>query len=49
MFVNGRGPSGGAGGPSDYETLSAYSVSTQNGVKITLPAWSVVNMAVEKK
>jgi hypothetical protein len=49
VFVNGKGPSGAAGGPADYATLNANSSSTQNGIKITLPARSVVNLAVEKK
>lgn len=49
VFVNGKGPSGAAGGPPDYATISAYRAPTKNGIKITLPARSVVNIAVEKK
>ena len=49
VFVNGKGPSGVSGGPADYTSLLAYSATTQNGIKITLPARSVVNLAVDKK
>lgn len=49
VFVNGKGPSGVSGGPVDYTSLLAYSATTQNGIKITLPARSVVNLAVDKK
>lgn len=49
VFVNGTGPSGVAGGPDSYATLKAYSASAQQGVKVTLPAMSVVCLVVEKK
>jgi aspartate 1-decarboxylase len=49
VFVNGKGPSGAAGGPVDYPTLKAYSASAQNGIRVTLPARSVVNMMIDKK
>lgn len=49
VFVNGKGPSGASGGPADYATLTAYAASTQNGIKINLPARSVVHIAIDKK
>lgn len=49
VFVNGRGPSGVSGGPGNYSSLRAYSATTQNGIYITLPAMSVVNVIIEKK
>ncbi|MFD2889185.1 alpha-L-arabinofuranosidase [Chitinophaga cymbidii] len=48
-YVNGAGPSGIAGGPDNYATLKAYGAGTKNGVKVTLPAMSVVYLVVEKK
>jgi aspartate 1-decarboxylase len=49
VFVNGKGTSGVAGGPEDYANLKAYSATTQNGIKVTLPARSVVNVMIDKK
>ena len=49
VFVNGAGPSGGAGGPADYAAVKAYAASAQQGVKVTLPPLSVVCMVVDKK
>ena len=49
VLVNGKGPAGAAGGPLDYKTLSAYSASAQNGIRVTIPPRSVVNLVVEKK
>ncbi|MGV3587704.1 MAG: hypothetical protein ACO1OF_11920 [Adhaeribacter sp.] len=49
IMVNGSGPAGVAGGPANYATLKANSALTQNGIKVTLPARSVVNVAVDKK
>ena len=49
VFVNGKGPAGIGGGPSDYETLKAYSASAVNGIRVTLPPRSVVVMAIDKK
>lgn len=49
VFVNGEGPSGAAGGPVNYKTIKAYSATSQNGIKITLPARSVVCLVIDKK
>ncbi len=49
VFVNGKGPDGISGGPSSYATLNAYSAVTKNGVKVALPARSVVYVVIDKK
>jgi hypothetical protein len=49
VFVNGRGPSGASGGPDNYTSVKAYSATTQNGIKITLPPKAVAYIMVNKK
>ncbi len=50
VYVNGSGPENGkAGGPLSYATLKMNSAGTANGVKINLPARSVVFAVVAKK
>jgi hypothetical protein len=49
VLVNGEGPTGAAGGTANYTTLKAYSAKTDGGLKVTLPARSVVNLAIDKK
>jgi hypothetical protein len=51
VIVNGEGPANGiAGGPYDsYQSIKMYATSAANGIKITLPARSVVFMVVDKK
>ncbi len=49
VFVNGKGPDAVSGGPSTYASLNAYSATTNNGIKISIPARSVVYMVVDKK
>lgn len=41
IFVNGTGPSGVAGGPSDYKNIKAYSNLTAGGIKLRAKAYSV--------
>jgi hypothetical protein len=49
VFVNGKGPGEPTGGPStQYNTLNAYSSLTANGIRITLPARSVVYLVIAK-
>lgn len=48
VMVNGNGPAGVAGGPANYTSLKANSALTKSGIKLTLPARSVVNIAVAK-
>jgi hypothetical protein len=49
VLVNGTGPAGVAGGPDNYTTLKAYSATTTNGIKITVPARGVVCLVIDKK
>jgi hypothetical protein len=49
VFVNGAGPTQVSGGPStNYALIKPYSATTQNGIKLTLPARSVVYMVIDK-
>jgi hypothetical protein len=49
VLVNGNGPLTVAGGPENYTTLKARSAVTANGIRVTVPAWGAVTMAVDKK
>ncbi len=50
VLVNGSGPSGAAGGPANYTSLNANAALVTDGkVKVSLPARSVICMAVDKK
>jgi hypothetical protein len=48
-LVNGSGPTGAAGGPTDYKNVKPYSASSTNGVKVSVPGRAAVFMVVEKK
>jgi hypothetical protein len=48
VFVNGKGPNVDSGGPSDYATLNAYSATTNNGIKISMPSRSVAFLIIDK-
>jgi len=48
VFVNGKGPTEPSGGPLDYTTLKPYSAFVQNGIKLILPAKSVIYMVIDK-
>jgi hypothetical protein len=49
VWVNGSGPELEAGGPANYASLKAYSSTTLNGIKITVPALGAVCMVIDKK
>ncbi|HET6254977.1 MAG TPA: FG-GAP-like repeat-containing protein [Puia sp.] len=49
VFVNGRGPSGLAGGPDDYATIPAWSAPTEGGVAVTVPAYGAVFLTIGDK
>lgn len=49
VLVNGNGPKGVAGGPSDYATLKARSAFTSSGIRVIVPAFGAVCMLVDKK
>jgi hypothetical protein len=48
VFVNEKGPAISAGGPSDYETLSARSSPVAGQIKISSPARSVTYILVDQ-
>jgi hypothetical protein len=49
VYVNGHGPSEVSGGPaSEYAGLKPYSAATAGGIKIGLPARSVVYVVIDK-
>jgi hypothetical protein len=49
VFVNGKGPAEPSGGPSgEYTSIKAYSAATAGGIKVAMPAYSVVYMVIEK-
>jgi len=50
VLVNGNGPANDiAGGPSNYQTINMYATPATAGVKVSVPARSVVFMVVDKK
>lgn len=49
VIINGIGPSLASGGPGNYKTINANAASTQNGIRVPLPARSAVYLVVEKK
>jgi len=49
VYVNGQGPTELSGGPSGaYASIKPYSASTSGGIKISLPARSVVYLVIDK-
>ena len=49
VFVNGRGSSEISGGPaSEYTSIKPYSASTSGGIKVAMPARSVVYLVIDK-
>ena len=48
-FVNDVGPSVASGGPANYKTINPFASSTGGGVKVYVPARSVVFVIVDKK
>ncbi len=49
VFVNGKSSVYASGGPANYTTLSAYSASTANGIRVTVPARSVICLVIDKQ
>jgi hypothetical protein len=49
VVVNGQGPTLAAGGPANYKTISPYTASTANGIKVNVPAKGAVYLVVEKQ
>jgi hypothetical protein len=49
VFVNGKGSTEATGGPAnEYTTLKANSAVTTNGIKVSMPAKSVVYLVIDK-
>ncbi|MBC7946765.1 MAG: alpha-L-arabinofuranosidase [Chitinophagaceae bacterium] len=49
VYVNGKSSTYASGGPSNYSSLLAYSASTSNGIRVTVPARAVVCVAIDKQ
>jgi len=49
VYVNGRGPSGIAGGPADYATIPAWTAPTAGGIVVLVPQNGAVFLTVEKR
>lgn len=49
VFVNGKSSVYASGGPANFTTLSAYSASTANGIRVTIPPRSVICLAIDKQ
>ena len=50
VLVNGNGPANGiAGGPSNYQNINMNATSAASGVKVSVPARSVIFVVVDKK
>ena len=49
VFVNGTGPSNGAGGPLNYGTLQAFSAPLTGTIKVSVPPLSVVYLVADHK
>jgi hypothetical protein len=48
VFVNGEGPAGSAGGPSDDATLKANATPAARGIRVTIPARGAVFLVIAK-
>ena len=48
VLVNGFGPKGVAGGPSDYANIKPFSALTSNGIRVLVPAWGAVCVVIDK-
>lgn len=49
VYVNNAGPTEQSGGPANgYATIKPYSAPTSGGIKVTMPARSVVYMVIDK-
>jgi hypothetical protein len=49
VYVNSQGPAEQSGGPANsYTTINPYSASTTGGIKVSLPARSIVYVVIDK-
>lgn len=49
VFVNGKSSVYVSGGPLNYTSINAYSAITVNGIRVTIPARSVICLAIDKQ
>jgi hypothetical protein len=49
VYINGNGPSGAAGGPANYTSLTANSSTQQAGITVSAPPRSVIFLVAEGK
>lgn len=49
VYVNGNGPSGAAGGPANFQDISANSSSLAGGLKLSVPPRAVIYLVAEVK
>jgi alpha-L-arabinofuranosidase len=49
VFVNGKSSAYASGGPANYTSLSAYSSTTANGIRVGIPPRSVIFLAIDKQ
>lgn len=50
VLINGTGPSAGqTGGPSNYDSIAAYSDAVSGGITVNVPKYGVVYLVVDKK
>ncbi len=48
VYVNGNGPSGVSGGPSNFATIAASSANISGGITVIVPAYGVVYLVADK-
>ena len=48
VYVNGAGPTGVSGGPSNFATIAASSANISGGITVTVPAYGVVYLVADK-
>lgn len=49
VYINGNGPTGAAGGPANFLTLAASSATISGGIKVSVPAKSVIFLVAQGK
>ncbi|HZX59904.1 MAG TPA: alpha-L-arabinofuranosidase [Mucilaginibacter sp.] len=47
LYVNGSGPSGISGGPSNFQTIAPFSAAQKGGITVIVPAYGVVYLVAE--
>ena len=47
VYVNGSGPSGASGGPSNFATIAPVAAAQKGGITVTVPAYGVVYLVAD--